>query len=521
MSPVRRFVASVVLVVSVILSTADLSRASSSSQSALTVTVDPHATLRPISPLILGVSGDVDSAYIRDVGITLNSWGGNPSTRFNYKIGHAWNAGADWEYRNGNYGSNGDAAARFVRESLAAGAQVRLAVPTLGWVAKDDHNDTCSFPLSGGGCGNAAGANCEHPGPVADPLAANVPSTAAAVTDWLRRLVQDQHLRLNFVAMDNEPELWGATHYDVHPACSTYEEILEHYLAYATAVRAAVPKSRLAGPVMCCWYSFWRTAPGPSVGPKTDFLTWFLKKVRAHDRVTGQRSLDVLDVHYYPQSDVFNDRIDSSTAARRLRGTRSLFDAGYSDESWINSKIRLIPRLRETIERAYPGTALAISEWNFGADGSMNGALAIADVLGIYGRDGVDVAAYWRSPKRLSPGYFAFKMYGNYNSKGGRFSGVSVSASSPRFDVVSTYGAIDPSTGTLRIMLINKSSSATDPVRVALRNFNPNRTVAMFRYSDEKPLEIVTGALDSRSLIGGVALPPSSITLLELAPAGR
>ena len=33
--------------------------------------------------------------------------------------------------------------------------------------------------------------------------------------------------------MDNEPELWGDTHYDVHPTCPTYEEILDKYLTYA------------------------------------------------------------------------------------------------------------------------------------------------------------------------------------------------------------------------------------------------------------------------------------------------
>ena len=35
--------------------------------------------------------------------------------------------------------------------------------------------------------------------------------------------------------MDNEPDLWGYTHYDVHPECPTYEEILDKYLAYADA----------------------------------------------------------------------------------------------------------------------------------------------------------------------------------------------------------------------------------------------------------------------------------------------
>ena len=56
------------------------------------------------------------------------------------------------------------------------------------------------------------------------------------------------------------------------------------------------------------------------------------------------------------------------------------------------------------------------------------GRLAIADVLGIYGREGVEAAAYWRNPPVGSPGWFAFTMHGNYDGKGGRFGGVAVPA---------------------------------------------------------------------------------------------
>ena len=41
--------------------------------------------------------------------------------------------------------------------------------------------------------------------------------------------------------MDNEPELWGHTHYDVHPACPTYEEILDRYLTYARRCATWLP----------------------------------------------------------------------------------------------------------------------------------------------------------------------------------------------------------------------------------------------------------------------------------------
>jgi hypothetical protein len=49
--------------------------------------------------LILGLSATLTPEQTADLGIALNSWGGNPSTRYNYDIGHAWNHGADFEFR--------------------------------------------------------------------------------------------------------------------------------------------------------------------------------------------------------------------------------------------------------------------------------------------------------------------------------------------------------------------------------------------------------------------------------------
>ena len=191
------------------------------------------------------------------------------------------------------------------------------------------------------------------------------------------------------------------------------------------------------GPVMCCWYTYWNTAPGPKDGGDKDFLAWFLSHVRDHDQQAGGRSLDVVDLHYYPQSGIYNDQDDPDTNARRLRSTRSLWDPNYTDESWINDKIAFIPRMLDTIAKSYPGTPLVISEWNFGADGTMNGALAIADVLGIYGREGVYMANYWRSPQAQSPGYYAFKMFGNYDDAGSSFGGTAVATTDPSEDIAS------------------------------------------------------------------------------------
>lgn len=84
-----------------------------------------------------------------------------------------------------------------------------------------------------------------------------------------------------------------------------------------------------------------------------------------------------------------------------MRSTRSLWDASYIDESWISDTapggvaVRLILRMKQWVANHSPGTRLAISEYNWGAPESINGALAQADVLGIFGREGLDLATLW------------------------------------------------------------------------------------------------------------------------------
>jgi hypothetical protein len=479
---------------------------------ALPIRIDASAPGPEISPLISGLSTNLSADELRSAGIQLNSWGGNPSTRYNYVNGHAWNNGSDYEFRNTNYGRSGDELRRFLDVNEAAEVESRVAVPTLGWVARNDDEATCSFPVGNHCLPASEVGDCTGDGPTADPRTANTESTPAMVADWIGGVVAEGR-GPRFIAMDNEPELWGATHYDVHPDCPTYEEILDKYLTYATAIRAVAPDVELTGPVMCCWYDYWNVAPGPAEGGSEEYLPWFLRNVKAHDDEYGKRTLDVVDVHYYPQSDVYNDKTDPETAARRLRSTRSLWDPTYLDESWIDAPIALIPRLKRTIEATYPGTPLFISEWNFGADTSMNGALAIADVLGIYGREGVYAAAYWREPPVGSPGWFAFTMHGNYDGQGSRFGGRVVAVDTPDLDRLSAFAALDDAAGRLRVMLINKDPEADLDVQLALGGFEAGPTIHQFTYSPADPSTIVADVHEGDPLF---TLPASSITVLEL-----
>ncbi|MEJ2711180.1 MAG: glycoside hydrolase family 44 protein [Anaerolineales bacterium] len=485
-----------------------------------TVQVDVNQAVHPISPLIYGVT-TAGEDYIESLQLSLNSWGGNPSTRFNWKIGHAWNAGRDYFFKNGNYGvTSGSASDQFVEKTLEKGAEIRLAVPTLGWVAKNDDLDTCSFPLPNGECSDVPEAKCENPTIIADPNRANTPSDAQSIQDWMRHLFEEKGFDIRFIAMDNEPELWGYTHYDVHPDCTTYQEILDKYLEYATAIREVVPQAELTGPVTCCWYYYWNSAAGDrdkAAHGNQDFLPWFLDSVRQHDEETGIKTLDVLDIHYYPQN-LYNAEVDPETAALRLRSTRSLWDPSYTDESWINQPVYLIPRMQQLIEEHYPGIRLGISEWNWGAEMEMNGALAIADILGIFGREELYFASYFSYPPQDSPGYYAFKMYTNFDDLGGRFGDTSVWTQSTDFDAVSSFAALDSNTGNLHLMLINKQPSTEVPLQVYLNGFVPKDTADRFQYSEDYLDAITESKVDVPSDRFEIALPPYSITLLVMQP---
>ena len=488
------------------------------------ITVDASRDVHPISPLIYGVSA-ASQEWLEATGATINNWGGNPSSRYNWQLGNAWNAARDWQYRNGNYGHyepQDNVADTFVRDALEVGADVRISIPTLGWVAKDDANDTCSFPLENGECGDGYGATCDNPVVLADPELANIESDVEFVRGWMRHLRETHGAdNIRIIGMDNEPELWGYTHYDVHPTCTTYQEILDKYINYAAMVREELPDAELAGPVTCCWYYFWNSAAGRRdkwANGNQQFVPWFLERMREYDEATGVRHLDILDLHYYPASGIFNQDVSDRVSATRLRSTGSLWDKGYRDESWIRKPVYLIPRMLELIEEHYPGTKFGLSEWNFGAEESMNGALAIADALGIFGREKLYFATYWTHPKMDTPGYFAFKLFGNYDDKGGSFGDTSVHAETDNHERVSSFASIDSKTGYLHIVLINKLPTTVVNSTLAIEQYAGQPTAVMYRYSAEDVTAIQELPVTGNDGTYELALAPYSINHLVVRP---
>ncbi len=516
--------------------------------SRVVIAIDTDHPRRAISPLIYGVSV-ASPEGLAATGARLNRWGGNPNSRYNWAHGSAWNSARDWYFA--NYGERPTApsatADSFVNGNRAAGVQTLLTIPALGWVARNADNETRSVdvPADGGPPIGAGSESIAGYDPSANraltsvrSLARRPPASAEASDSGSEQVYQDDWVRhlvdrfgsataggVAFYAIDNEPDLWPVTHTDVHPVQPSYDDTLSTFIEYADAVKDADPGAQVLGPTLSGWTSYFYSARdrgGDNFRTRADrqthgdmpFLPWWLDQVRQHDQRQGRRSLDFLDVHYYPQAQgVFGGGTDEATNRLRLRSTRSLWDASYVDESWINQPIGLIPRLRDWIDQYYPGTRLAINEWNWGADQTMNGALAIADVLGIFGREGVDMAAYWTFPPPGSPGAQAFAMYTNYDAQGHGFGDQVLAATSDHEADVSAYGSIDSRTGDLFIMAINKRTDADLPTTLQLSG--PARgQVHLFRYAGGAAIDdLGASALSDTQLLLG--LPSSSITLVR------
>jgi hypothetical protein len=244
------------------------------------------------------------------------------------------------------------------------------------------------------------------------------------------------------------------------------------------------------------------------------FLAWWLGQVARADARRGSRTLDLLDVHYYPQAQgVYSAAADPGTQARRIRAVRSLYDPGYQDESWIGTDVMLIPRLRQWIGQNYPGTGLAITEYSFGGEKDASGAVAEAEALGVFGREGVDLAAYWTYPPPASPAGAAFRLYRNYDGNGATFGDRSLRVSSGAGSVAA-FASRHSSTGELDIVLANESLSATTTVSLSV-------TGRSYGAPQEFRLAAGSSTIEPVSLGPGstVRLPPLTVALIRLMPA--
>ena len=183
--------------------------------------------------------------------------------------------------------------------------------------------------------------------------------------------------------------------------------------------------------------------------------------------------MDVLDMHWYPEATGGGVRITDNSPNQsqalidaRVQAPRSLWDPTYTETSWITQwstlgPIKFLPRVQQDINDFDPGTKIAISEYNYGGGSHISGGIAEADVLGIYGQQGVFAANLWGDDTQFTAG--GFNMYLNYNGSGGKFGDTSIGASVGNGEIAnaSVYASLDSTNPNRMVVLaINRTAAA-------------------------------------------------------------
>ena len=167
----------------------------------------------------------------------------------------------------------------------------------------------------------------------------------------------------------------------------------------------------------------------------------------------------------------------------------------------------------------YPGTQIGITEYNWGAEGHINGATAQADILGIFGREGLDLGDALDDarprPRRRSR---RSRCTATTTAPKSTFGDTSVSATGPEPRQPRRLRRRSaPRDGALTVMVINKVTTAAQR-HVNLANFTAGgRGPGLAAHLGEHDPHLSDVAAQREPL--STTLPAQSITLFVVPAA--
>jgi hypothetical protein len=328
---------------------------------AVTVNVDAAANRHAIDPRIYGVAF-ASTAELNDLGATLNRWGGNAMSRYNWQFSTA-NRAKDYYFENipdnvsSGDGSNGKSADDFINDTFAGGAEPVMTIPMMGILPKD-RSIRCGYLISKYGpqddadfewrpdCGNGKSGDARllH---VNDPNDTSAVYPSSHQADWVQHLVETwgsaEEGGVHYYSLDNEPGLWSFDHWDVHPDGSTYDEVWAKMAEYGAAIKEKDPTALITGIEEWGWSGYFLSGLDHETGDGGDraahdgigYTEWLLQQAHDYEEEHGVRIVDIAALHFYPQAGEFSTDTSTNMQLLRNRSTRELWDPNYVSESWI------------------------------------------------------------------------------------------------------------------------------------------------------------------------------------------
>ncbi len=519
--------------------------------------VNPTADTSRISPYIYGINWVHGGEPLHaDWNLGSRRLGGNRLSNYNWEI-NASNSGNDCDAACRNQNDN------WLTYRLPADSQ---NVPAI--LPKTFHRDSrmlgCYSLVQLQAAGYVAGDRNENAGAVAAAPSARWKAVRMAkgsplatvpdpnddyvyIDEQVNALVAEFGTAANGgvegYSVDNEPGLWytshprlrglsyasaaevtaaeGAGNPAIANAKAKCEEVIQKTMLMGAAVKQVDPSAQIIGPA---WWGFLdyfslQSAPDwqPNSGVYPTYMAMYLDRMKQASAAANTRLLDVVDLHWYPQVD--------EVPAKMLQAPRSLWDSTYKEDSWITrdvlgEPINLIPTVRAAIAKYYPGTRFGITEFRFGDADNGNtyySGIAVADALGIFGRDGVYMAQY--HPTDLDApieGYVAaaYKIYRNYDGAKGMFGSVTTRATTSDVENSAVYSSFDPAQpGRLHLVVINRNMTQPVDGRFNLGNARAYTSARVFAFDN------ISATITERTPVASIASNRFSYSIPPLTVA--
>ncbi len=334
---------------------------------------------------------------------------------------------------------------------------------------------------------------------------------------------------INGYFLDNEPDKWAKNFVVTGIGEIDPPEFIDRSAHLAQAVRTIDSKALIFGPSL----SGLSGCVSPCDPHKWDreyadkypwFIDYYLINMRKKSEEAGVRLLDVLDVHYFtaaqtPLGATVIDHDDNYSNAYRMKAVRTLWDTNYSENSPIalnNQYTPFITNLSASISVNYPGTALSISEYDFGGGSNMSGAIAEIDALGTFAKEGVYLACLSPRTEDHSFQNAAINLFTDYDGLGSSFGSELLDANNSD-TMGSVYAGSDPDSKDMRVIVTNQNLSAEKLVTLDIKSDDEYEVERVFTIDDSADIvEISDDILDIQGNKITFNAAPYSVYLIEL-----
>ncbi|MBQ5320022.1 MAG: glycoside hydrolase [Oscillospiraceae bacterium] len=505
-------------------------------QIATEITVYPDEGHKGISPYIYGVNSGVDLTTVSAKSFRL---GGNRMTAYNWENNMS-NAGSDWHNSADMYLVN-NVAEQFKRVPGGAALNASyeaangnvpytlLSLQMLGYVSSAKR----------GQLNENAVAPSEYWKEVVNrkdgefSIEPDKKDDYIYTEEYLNYLFEnigksDSETGFKAYALDNEPGLWHHTHSLIQPEHLKCSELIEKSVDLAALVKEMDSGAEVFGPSLFGYSAFDSFAGAPDwEGLKSEndylwFIDYYLDEMKKAEDECGTRLLDVLDIHFYTEAKgacgerSCNHYDNDECVQARLDSVRSLYEDGYLENSWIVDTgaefFPLLPNLQQSIDKYYPGTKIAFTEYNFGGGDHISGAVTQADMYGIFAEYGVYFATMWSFDNNAYQ-LAAINMFTNYDGAGNGFGDTLVKTVCEN-DKISVYSSVDSEDDSVvKIIAVNKDIHGETPVSIAVSSEVEFANAEVYElYGDKAEIRVADGIENISENSFTYTLKPLSVT---------